>query len=43
MPWGSSSIFLELKKSILLYDLGGVSSRLDRNLMAIQTTNYRRG
>jgi hypothetical protein len=40
MPWGSSSIFFELKKSILLYDLGGVGSRLDRDLMAIQATNH---
>jgi hypothetical protein len=35
MPQGSSSIFFELKKSILLYDLGGVGSRLDRDLAAI--------
>jgi hypothetical protein len=32
MPRGSSSIFFELKESILLYDLSGVGSRLDREL-----------
>jgi hypothetical protein len=40
MPWGSSSILLELQKSILLYYLGRVGSRLDRNMMAIQATNH---
>jgi hypothetical protein len=40
MPRGSSSIFLELKKSILIYDLGKVGTRLDRNMMAIQDINH---
>jgi hypothetical protein len=40
VPWGGSSIFLELEKPILLDDIGRVGSRLDKNPMAIQTTNY---
>jgi hypothetical protein len=40
MSWGSSSIFFELKETILFYNLSGIGGRLDRDLMAIQATNH---
>jgi hypothetical protein len=40
MPQSSSSIFFDLKETILLYDLSGIGGILGRDMMAIQATNH---
>jgi hypothetical protein len=40
VPGGGCSIFLKLKKSIIINDLSRIGSILNRDLMTIYTSNH---